>query len=534
MRNQSKKIKLQILSGVLALGIFTACTKKFDELNTNPNNATAEQIKYDYYSTGGYIVQMQKNVFPVADQPNYGDEVYQITQNLAGDIFSGQQGASNNFNGGTNNSTYGLIQGWYGATFERAFVGVLGAFNVIKTSVKATNPDIYAAAQIIKVEALHRTTDSFGPLPYLKVGSSLTNIPYDSQETIYNTFFKELDSAIAVLKDFTLKNPDAKPLQKYDAIYGGNYTQWVKFANSLKLRLAMRIVYANPTLARTKAEEAINDSYGVITTNADNAAYKSYLNFQINNPLYIISSQFNDTRMGATMESYLKGFNDPRLGIYFSKAASDGGYHGVRSGIIINDRPGYIAKCSAINNTQSTPIPWMSAAEVYFLRAEGAARGWNMNGTAETLYNTGVSTAFAQYNAGDATTYTNDATSTQMAYTDVVNGSNSYSAPLSTITIKWNEGDSFERKLERIITQKWIAVFPDGQEAWSEFRRTGYPNVFPVVENRSQGTISTTVQIRRLPFPQSEILNNASGVAVGRSLLGGPDNGGTKLWWDKK
>jgi hypothetical protein len=88
--------------------------------------------------------------------------------------------------------------------------------------------------------------------------------------------------------------------------------------------------------------------------------------------------------------------------------------------------------------------------------------------------------------------------------------------------------------MERIITQKWIAMFPEGQEAWTEYRRTGYPKLFPVVNNNSGGTISTDVQIRRLPFPQNEYNTNATEVNKAIQLLGGADNGGTRLWWDKQ
>jgi hypothetical protein len=87
--------------------------------------------------------------------------------------------------------------------------------------------------------------------------------------------------------------------------------------------------------------------------------------------------------------------------------------------------------------------------------------------------------------------------------------------------------------LERIITQKWIAIYPDGQEAWADYRRTGYPRLFPVVNNFSGGTISTTTQIRRLAYPSNEYTTNSVAVnAAVANLLGGPDNGGTRLWWD--
>ena len=88
--------------------------------------------------------------------------------------------------------------------------------------------------------------------------------------------------------------------------------------------------------------------------------------------------------------------------------------------------------------------------------------------------------------------------------------------------------------LERIITQKWIAMFPNGQEAWSEFRRTGYPRIFPIVNDRSNGTVDVNEQIRRMTFPRSEYSNNRAALNRAIRLLGGPDQGSTKLWWDKK
>ncbi len=104
---------------------------------------------------------------------------------------------------------------------------------------------------------------------------------------------------------------------------------------------------------------------------------------------------------------------------------------------------------------------------------------------------------------------------------------------LSKITIKWDDVAADEKNLERIITQKWIAIFPEGQEAWSEFRRTGYPKLFPVMINNSGGKISTTEFIRRINFVNTEYETNPKGVQKAVTLLGGPDNGGTRLWWDK-
>ncbi len=297
----------------------------------------------------------------------------------------------------------------------------------------------------------------------------------------------------------------------------------------------MRMAYANPTLAQQMAEAAVNNSYGVFTTNADNAFLQSADGVNIHNPLQIICYNFNDIRMGANMESFMKGYKDPRVSYLFD-LAPDGTYHGIRNGISITNISAYTTPFSTLNVASTSPIPWMSAAEMFFLRAEGAVRGWNMGGTAQSFYETGIQTNFTYLGAGSAATYILDSTDKPATYVDLADASNNVNngSSLSTITIHWKATDPVETQYERILTQKWIALYPDGQEAWTEFRRMRYPKVFPVVVNNSGGLINTTTQIRRLPFPQTEYQSNASGVQTGVAELGGADNGGTKLWWDQK
>ncbi|MBL4643225.1 MAG: SusD/RagB family nutrient-binding outer membrane lipoprotein, partial [Flavobacteriaceae bacterium] len=169
--------------------------------------------------------------------------------------------------------------------------------------------------------------------------------------------------------------------------------------------------------------------------------------------------------------------------------------------------------------------------EVYFLKAEAALRGWAGAGTVQANYEMGIMTSFEQHGVSGAAAYIADNTSVPANYVDPVNAANNATA-LSSITVAWSAGATNEEKLERIITQKWIAMFPEGQEAWSEFRRTGYPKIFPVVSNQSGGTVDTAIQIRRIPFVDSEKSTNAAGVTAATALLKGPDNGGTRLWWD--
>ena len=118
-------------------------------------------------------------------------------------------------------------------------------------------------------------------------------------------------------------------------------------------------------------------------------------------------------------------------------------------------------------------------------------------------------------------------------------GKESNTSEVSTVTVKWDTRGDFETNLEQIITQKYLAMFPEGQEAWSEFRRTGYPRILPVLVNNSGGKISTSKQIRRLNYPSTEYSTNAEAVATATHTLNSEssnptgDNGGTSVWWDK-
>jgi hypothetical protein len=528
------------LISVLTLAISTSCTKNFDQLNTNQNEATEDMMATDNLKTGAFFAQMQRNVVLFKDGTNLSSD-YQVAQGLTSDVYSGYVAPTGTWYGGVHNGSYYFISGWIERTFTSGFASVMPAWQSIKKiSVAQGLPEIGAMATIVKVEAMHRVTDAYGPIPYNNYGSGTLQNTYSSQQDVYSKFFNELDSAIDILTLYVQGNPSGTILQKYDYIYNGNVTNWIKFANTLRLRLAIRIAYADANLAKTEAEKSIANPFGLVSGVNDRAALQHSSNLTYYHPLYEIAYNFNagEARMSASMDAYMNGYTDPRRASYFTKA-DDGNYHGVRQGIVTTTWTPYTAiKISNLNmNMGTTQIVWMTAAESYFLRAEGALRGWNMGGTAQNFYNQGISVSFIEngLQASDAATYYANNLLIPTPFTDNSGqtGNNIATSP-STVTIAWNIADLFETNLERIITQKWIAMYPDGPEGWAEFRRTGYPKLFPVVTNNSNGTINTTTQIRRIPFPQSEYNNNNIGVQSGISLLGGPDGGGTKVWWDKK
>lgn len=401
-------------------------------------------------------------------------------------------------------------------------------------SQNTDNPVPYAIAMIIKVAAMSRVTDTYGPIPYTQIGvDGRVTVPYDSQETVYNAFFDELDEAIATLSE----NSSSALVPTADYVYSGNVQQWIKFANSLKLRLAMRISYANPAKAREMAESAVNQEFGVIESNEDNAAWHYF--GSITNPLFTaINYNGDESRPSAEIVCYMNGYNDNRRASYFVNedgAFDSDVYVGLRRSIDRTDEArAYFPSYSAINISANDAIQWMNAAEVAFLRAEGVAVfGFNLGGTAKDFYEQGIRLSFAQWGASGEDDYIEDDRSVPQTYTDPA-GLNSYASTISDITIKWDESASTEEKQERIITQKWIANWMLGSEAWADYRRTGYPRLIPApaAGNKSGGVVDSNRGARRMPYPSEENANNYENVQYARDhYLNGPDNMATDVWW---
>ncbi len=528
------KRNIMINTGLaLAMSVMASvsCTKDFEYFNTNPDSVQEVDQK-------SYITTMQMDaVIPCKD---VGANEFQRACNLMGDAFAGYLSPSQQFNAGSFTCTYDLNGTDYNDyPYSVAFTNVMPAWLNLKYAYqnKQITEDIFAVAEVIKVLCLQRTTDIYGPIPVSHFGEDSN--PYESQETVYMNLFEDLNAAIEVLKNYAgIESGSDTPISKVDAVYAGDYSKWYKLANSQKLRMAMRIRYVLPDKAQKWAEEAV--AAGVMETAEDGATLKTTGSIAVLNPLNVVWNMYGDTRMGATIDCYMNGYNDPRLPKYFKTAGiEEGGYHGIRCGIanmMPNDDPRYTIM-SAPNVEASDPVVWFRASEVAFLKAEGALLNWNMGGIkAEDAYKQGITLSFIENGLSASQAEAFAASSNKpAAFSDKSGNSTKYNyAAPSTVTPAWDEAAGDEVKLERIITQKWIAMFPNGQEAWSEFRRTGYPRVIPIVDNKSNGLISTDEQVRRMTFPRKEYANNNAEVQAAVALIGGMDSGAVKLWWDKK
>lgn len=518
--------KSKTLLAALFVALFsTSCIDDAD--NLNPDEASDEMMKSDNLKAGSFFRQMERSIAPFHNADgNVSTGDYEITQAFNYDALGGYVACTHS--NAEWNSLYAFREQARKALFDAAYVRVMSPWNEIHKLAVADNlTTLDALASVVKVAGMHRAADTFGALTYVNYGSTGN---YDSLKDIYTKFFEELDEAITVLTT-TVSAGNTTMLETYDIVYGGDLTKWLKFANTLRLRLAMRCSYVDATLARTQAEKAVASSAGLVESQADRFEIRhDYLSY--NHP-YVEVMGWGEARPAASIIAYMNGFNDPRRSVYFT-AGADGNYNGVRVGLNTSNVSAYRSNTnlSNLNVVNSTPIVLMFASESYFLRAEGAIRGWNMGGSAEDLYKTGVETSFAERgNVSGLNEYLNS-DATPGTFTDVVRRNN-YTIP-STITPKWDDSADFETKLERIIVQKWIAGYLEGCEAWADQRRTGYPKLVPVASNASNGTIDSNIGPRRIPYPDQEYIDNAAGVASGVALLGGPDNGGTKVWWDKK
>lgn len=524
------------MGGILG---FSACTDNFDSYNSTQGAYTDELQKYDNQTNLVPFATMQKGIIYQTGIDGT-DWQYQVMQNLAADMFGGY---FHDMNGSFNdkNSTYKLNDGWTNAMWTYTYAQVMPSIlNSEELNTEKDYPQYNAITKIIKVATMHRVSDYYGPILYRNFGKE--NAAPETQEQIYKDFFEDLSSAVALLNAYkgnvTFESADyMMPVGKR------TLSQWVKFANSLRLRLAMRVSNVNPALAAEQAQAALNPDNGGVLEKASETVGE----YGVRNPLGAVSA-WNEVYMNASMESFLNGYKDPRMSAYYLPAAGGvneaqgnvaelkpikGTYKGVRQGSGVADNRYTHHARTAI--TINSDIVLMTAAEVWFLRAEAALKGYTTDGTtARQCYEEGVKTSFTQWDASNAEAYL-ESEATPANYIDAFDPR--FDGVATTgITPKWDEGAGNEQKLERIITQKWLAIYPEGCEAWAEQRRTGYPKLLKVVVNNSDKVsgqkIDTDLMIRRLFFPQDYKSTNASLYNALVGALGGSDTGATRLWWD--
>jgi len=485
-------------------------------------------------------------------------------------------------------STYDMCKGSIGGPGSGFSSAKLYIAPLLNTEKIDSVPELKAIFLTLFNYSAIENADLFGPMPYEEFKALRDKSPfeYNDVRTIYYGVKKNLDDAIACLKYYkdnrsqAYKEQLANVMYSYLTIVNEPYSKtwedmepWIRFANSLKLRMAIHMSGIEPETAKTWAEEAVRD--GVIT-DVDNevAIYPAFSGKD--HPLVEITG-WSDAVMGASFLNLLENLDHPYMKYLFTKnsvglakspQAVEGSscpattpansvYVGMRDGVAPgegqaaanNPYCGYSMLDKAYLAQTQAPLFLMKCSEVYFLLAEGALRGWNMGGTAKQFYEQGIRNASLESRSFTGNKYNqlvdeylNVEAPKGIAYVDP-QGLTPDMPSVTKIGVKWNEGDSPEVKLEKIITQKYIASFPYSYESWVDLRRVGYPKLFPILGVAdSDGTIGagdSKVQtkeniMRRIPWASDDPQTKADIEETGLPALGegASDTQGQHLWWD--
>lgn len=382
---------------------------------------------------------------------------------------------------------------WYGGTLQNVQT-------IIDKARETGRPNEEAVGLILKSWNFGSLTDVYGDAPYSEAlqGDQGVFAPrYDTQQQIYAGLFADLRRAAEMI------NPAGPGFGAADLIYQGDMARWQKFANSLRLRNAIHLTNADPAKARAEFEAAMSAPGGVFTSNADEARLDYLASSPNRNPFFENQLTRNDHRISATLVNHLKATNDPRLPVYASPIEADGvSYVGHENGMDHQSAPlTSRSKVGSWFTSATSPVFFMRHAEVLFIRAEAAQRGWNAGGTAKQLYEAAVRASMAQYGISDAVA----------------------TAFLSQPSVNF---DAAPNKLQLIATQKWVALFGQGIEAFTEWRRTGFPQLTP-------GPLAALNQVpRRLPYPDLERALNQANYTEAVSRQGDITLEG-RVWWDR-
>ena len=473
---------------VLMLG---SCTNDFEEMNKNPNKPLEVSPQYLLphalqVSIDNYWGNKARN-----ERINF-DHAMSWAGYLTRNIYE-NEGDNYNVQPSVN------IKNWE-VFYAEGLINYQKIINNSGPDSKTPNPNYEGIGRGMRAWSFSLVTDIWGAIPYTSALSGTAGEPvfspdYDSQETIYASLIEELKIANQML------NPSG-PSVKGDIMFNGNILLWKKFFNSLRFKLLNRQAHrVSSSGAEMQAMIEDPSTYPMIDSKEDIAQLK-YGAVPTNNPWHdiLIQQGRTDWNISSTFVDKLKSLNDPRLEVY---AVAGSLASGVISGHP-NGLPGEIATkflgYSAVINPQrfaqaTSPAVLMSHAELLFIKAEAAFDG-DISADAAQLFSEGITAAFGQY---------------ELTVPD------GYIEQLGTVS------------KENIMTQKWIALFGEGIEAWTELRRTGFPIMpapDPQAKFQNDGVMPT-----RLMYPSTEYSLNAAKVAQSVDLNDGPDDMKTKLWW---
>ena len=464
--------------------LFTGCDKirDFGDTNVNPNGTAVP-------SPAALLTNVLSSLGGLASQTRPGLYAQQFSETQYTEV-----------------SLYALPQLEFDGTFAGGLMDLQNIININTDPATrdnaakfGSNANQIATARVMKAYIFWTITDRWGDIPYFEAlkGSENLSPKYDTQEAIYKDLIKELKEANAQFQ------PDGAKVQG-DIIYAGDVAKWKKFANSLRMLIALRTskVYPGPgDYAATEFKAAFEDGAGYIGTNTDNFTIKYPGTVAaFSNPWWALYNGRTDYAESKVMTDLTASLGDPRQAAFGS--STTGFPYGLTRDQAVAFGTSYATILAANKRDRSSPVVVIGASDVLLAIAEAAQRNW-VTASVETFYENGISQNWAEWGVtGDLSSYLSN----------------------SSVALTGDASD-----LQKIQLQQYISFYPDGLQAWSNWRRTGVPALSP-----TPNAIGSSKQIpRRYTYGPNEYnLNNTSVVEAVARLSGG-DTPDARVWWDK-
>jgi len=495
---------LVALSAVAALMV-TACETDLTSLNNNPNSPTTAPATTLFTNATINTVSRFVGSAQLSQSELFAQHLAQV-QYVEED--RGRLRVEN-------------IDGWFAGGYTSELEDLA---KVVAIGTAGASPNTSGPAKVMMSWAFQNMTDMWGDIPYSEalkgdIGGPLKP-KYDLQKDIYYGMVATLDTVSTTMVVGSLD----PALGTADPIYAGNVTKWLRFSNSLRARMAMRMQKNDATKANAELIAAFAAPGGVMTSNADNAMIVWPGDGVFNNPWSGTFSTRDDHRVSKTLLDTMNALLDPRVQIYAQPTVADptkwtglqNGMNNVTVTPFFNttSRPGAIFyPGTTVYGTfgtsagRKTPTYLMTYAELCFIQAEAANKsiGGLLPAAAAGFYNAGVTASITQWGgtAGQAATYL---AQPGVAYVAGATG------------------------LAQIGLQKWISLFTQGNEAWANWRRTGFPAT--IVAGPSMYPELSGQMPRRIPYPSNEQSVNAAALSAAIAIQGA-DTYLTRMWWDK-
>jgi len=516
-----KKLSIYLLFIVMAAsGVLSSCKKSdFSNNYYNPENSVTANIPSLYAG-------LFNNARII---PRYWN-LYTFLIPMMG-IYSQTSGYTNT------NRVYEQATNYTQNRWDDYYTGVMAPYREIEkyynaltdSTQKKGNQLFLETARIFVYDQTAQMVDLYGDIPFTNAGQlnangTITLATYDKGKDIYYFILNDLKRISGYLASVSPDPFYSGQLQKYDYLNGGSLTEWRKYANSLRLRLAMRISFYDESTAKSIIQEILNNptQYPVINQVSENVQIKVTGN---------LVSTSNDIRNGFGVDPFAPGYmvdsvmapsNDPRLPVYFT-ANYKGEYHGVpntwnAARVTDSTTAGYFSRWDSVTFTENNNFPGIiiTAAEVSFIKAEAYER-WG-GGDAKTAYETGIKQSIQYYYSIN--------NSSSYGPKDLMPTDAQIAAYLASPLIAY--GTNQQQNLNKIATQKWIDFnIMQAQQAWAEWRRTKLPKLnFPTDPSSK---LSPNVP-NRLLYPSTESILNAANYAAVKAN----DNVTAKVFWDVK